>query len=162
MASDEERIAARAELLRAIEFMPDPERKKAYYAGRRRLIRADLWPFPYSTPPEVRLLRGFDREHGPVPPHAPELGPCWPWTGALTGDGYGCIQINGKAVYTHRAALEASLGRPLAIGMFACHKCENRACGRPSHLYEGTISDNNTDVWTVRKRPRPGSVFGDA
>lgn len=159
MPSDDERAAAKAALMRSIEFMSERERKLAYFAGRKALIRADLWPWPTRRPVEERILAGLDREHGPVPPHAPELGPCWPWTGALTAEGYGSISIRGRHVYVHRASLEIALGRPIREGLLACHRCENRACGRPAHLYEGTYVDNNLDVWEVRKRPRPGSVL---
>lgn len=151
--------ALTAELMRSIEFLPEGERKRAYFRERKRLIKAGLWPFPDKRPVEVRVLDRLDRRNGPVPPHAPQLGQCWVWTGALTGDGYGCISVNGHLRYIHRIALEVALGRPLGDGLLACHRCENRACGRPAHLYEGTYADNNEDVWEVRKRPKPGSVL---
>lgn len=162
MPTDEDRAAAKTALMRSIEFLPDRERKLAYFAGRKALIRADLWPWPTRRPVAARLLDGLDRVNGPTPPHAPELGPCWVWTGALTAEGYGSISVRGRHVYVHRAALEIALERPLGEGMLACHRCENRACARPSHLYEGTYTENNLDVWEVRKRPRPGPVLADA
>lgn len=151
--------ALTAELMRSIEFLPDHERKRAYYRERKRLIREGKWPFPDKRPIEVRVLDGLDRRNGPVPPHAPELGQCWEWTGARTGDGYGNISVGNQRRYVHRIALEIALGRALRDGMLACHRCENRACGRPSHLYEGTYADNNEDVWVARRRPKSGSAL---
>lgn len=31
--------------------------------------------------------------------------------------------------------------------MFACHKCSNKACVNPDHLYWGTRSDNTKDMF---------------
>jgi hypothetical protein len=69
---------------------------------------------------------------------------CWEWRGADTR-GYGVIEDKGVQQKAHRVSLEWSLGRPLHAGMLALHHCDNPACVRPDHLYEGTQQDNVDD-----------------
>jgi hypothetical protein len=61
--------------------------------------------------------------------------------------------------HAHRVALAVALGRPLRPGMFACHKCDVKECVRPSHLYEGTQSDNELDKWTTYRAPRGDTII---
>ena len=91
----------------------------------------------------ARLLAGLDTD-GPVPAHRPELGPCHVWRGKLTKDGYGRIAVAGGVDRVHRVAFFLAEGRwpePCAL-----HHCDNRACGRRSHIYEGTQADNARDM----------------
>lgn len=68
---------------------------------------------------------------------------CWEWTGCLTG-GYGQFwskQFNME--WAHRAAWRMFIGSPR--GSIVCHKCHNRACVNPDHLYLGSHSTNAYD-----------------
>lgn len=108
----------------------------------------------------LRLLDKLDRDPGEL--NVPELGPCWVWRGARNADGYGIIRgDHGKLVLVHRVALATALGRPIAEGMFACHKCDIRYCARPAHLYEGTKVENEADKrgrdWGLIKPPIYGA-----
>lgn len=82
---------------------------------------------------------------------------CWLWTGAKDPDtGYGRFGLGGKGAGTclaSRYILEMILQRPIRPGLLACHHCDNPSCVRPSHLYEGTYSENLRDAWKrTRKR----------
>lgn len=72
-------------------------------------------------------------KNGPTPEHDPSLGPCWNWTAATNGHGYGRFWVDGRLVQAHRYALGLTAkhteGSPEPD-----HLCRNRACVRPKHL----------------------------
>lgn len=84
---------------------------------------------------------------------------CWEVTshssGGAPGKDYPQAFINGKERHIHRLSYEFYIG-PIPKGMFVCHKCDNRKCINPKHLFVGTVKDNNTDM-SVKNRNRKGS-----
>ncbi len=61
--------------------------------------------------------------------------------------GYGRVMIDGIRYNTHRLAAWAHLGLDLSDSkQFACHKCENRSCCNPDHLYVGDNQSNQRDA----------------
>lgn len=94
--------------------------------------------------------------------NVPALGPCWPFAGARTPKGHGVIRDDaGKLAYAHRIALAAALGRALREGMLACHRCDYPPCIRPTHLYEGTKSENERDklYWSGIRPPKGDTIL---
>jgi len=89
----------------------------------------------------------YVNRNGSVPTHRPELGACWPWTGSTT-EGYGRLGIGGagaKMISAHRLSFKMAYG---AFDERLCvlHKCDNRKCTNPEHLFIGTLGDNNRDT----------------
>lgn len=79
-----------------------------------------------------------------------DIGPCWVWTATKCTSGYGQIKRGGKhgeCVPAHRVVWELTYG-PIPDGMYVLHKCDNRTCVRPSHLFLGTHLDNMRDMMT--------------
>lgn len=69
---------------------------------------------------------------------------CIEWSGGKSG-GYGMISINRKARGVHRVIVEGLLERKLGRTELVCHKCNNKLCFNPMHLYVGDYISNAKD-----------------
>lgn len=78
---------------------------------------------------------------------------CWQWIGAKSRHGYGNFGIRaGRTARAHRFSYEQQYG-PIPTGLLALHKCDNRLCVNPNHLFLGTQTDNMQDMILKGRRP---------
>ena len=70
---------------------------------------------------------------GPIPECRPDLGPCWTWTGGLSGGYRSFWDTPSRVVKAHKWAYENEVG-PVPAGLELDHLCRTPSCVRPSHL----------------------------
>lgn len=89
---------------------------------------------------------------------------CWEWIGALHESGYGLIGRGGRGeglIRAHRLSWELA-GNALPDDKFLLHKCDNRKCVNPAHLFVGTNQDNVDDMWSKGRGKLPPHKTGAA
>jgi hypothetical protein len=111
----------------------------------------------YKARPVAERFWEKVNKDGPVPPHCPELGPCWIWAAGINHHrgGYGMFALRkGVIRRSHRIAWELTNG-PIPDGLHACHRCDNPPCVRPGHLFLGTDAQNIADMVSKGRDIRP-------
>lgn len=71
-------------------------------------------------------------------------GDCWNWTASFRKAGYGAFKYKGKVISAHRMSFIIK-HEYIPAGKWVLHRCDNRKCVNPAHLFLGNASDNMQD-----------------
>jgi hypothetical protein len=103
---------------------------------------------------------------------APDV--CWEWLGAKSSSGYGNLSWLGLHVQAHRVAYFLGSGnidlhtnfRQKGVAKryqkFVLHKCDNRLCCNPKHLFLGSMRTNLLDAYEKGRKTQPKSQHANA
>lgn len=69
---------------------------------------------------------------------------CHEWRSTIHRDGYGKFWFDGQQAKAHRIAWLLFVGE-IPDGAWILHKCDNRKCVNPEHLYIGDAKQNVQD-----------------
>ena len=81
------------------------------------------------------------------------LSGCHIWQRSTKPNGYGQLTFRCQRWMTHRLAWVARHG-PIAKGLEVCHRCNERRCCNPDHLYLSTHAENMAVMGATRRALR--------
>ena len=85
---------------------------------------------------------------------------CWEWQSCKSSAGYGEFLFDRRKRRAHRIAWRIANGFECPVSVL--HRCDNRKCCNPAHLFAGTQTDNIADMVSkgrARSGRKPGQQF---
>ena len=90
---------------------------------------------------------------------------CWEWQASLNKSGYGQLNAGGRGmpIVASRASWLIHFG-PIPDQLCVLHRCDNRSCVNPQHLFLGTRTENHADMVAKGRVvvPETPRFYGDA
>ncbi len=83
---------------------------------------------------------------------------CHEWQAALHRDGYGKFYFRGRDTQSHRSGYQILVGQ-IPEGKFVLHRCDNRKCVNPEHLFLGSGLENIQDMDKKGRRGTRSQIF---
>ena len=90
----------------------------------------------------------------------PNANGCMLWSKITTKRGYAVIRLRSedrRRMLAHRYSYELHYGT-FDQSLHVCHKCDNRACMAPDHLFLGTNEDNMMDKMSKGRQAKGSSI----
>lgn len=84
---------------------------------------------------------------------------CHIWHGAVNDAGYGTLGLKGRSHRAHRLSWSERHG-PIPPGVDVCHRCDERRCVNPDHLFVASHASNMADR-SRKDRARRKLAFAD-
>ena len=80
---------------------------------------------------------------------------CWEWKGYIARTGYAQMKLQKKIKLAHRLSYELFIG-DIPENSLVLHKCDNRKCVNPDHLFLGSHFDNTRDMCEKNRQTSHG------
>lgn len=82
---------------------------------------------------------------------------CLEYQGCIQANGYSRATVKGISDYGHRHIYRMMRGE-IPDGFDVCHKCDNRRCINPNHLFIGTRKENMQDAVAKGRQAKGGDL----
>lgn len=114
-------------------------------------------PGPNRSTTDGAIVRPQDGHGLPAPVNSPYplYGHCIAWSYRLNVEGYGTLNVDGRAELDPRVSYRQTRGS-IPEDKQVNHLCDRPYCFQPSHLYAGDHQDNRDDAFAFRDK----SMFG--